>query len=150
MIAFSADQLLCVCACVRACVRACGRAGVRMCVCTHVYVQECVCVLVYTCDDMFTGDACDSDIDGDGIDNDVDNCPYVSNPGQEDTNGMEVICLCQQSTYIYTSLCNLVFCAWKYIQSLYFTALLLSESYTNHCVDNCNNVTNVLHPPSFK
>ena len=83
----------------------------------HVYVQECVCVLVYTCDDMFTGDACDSDIDGDGIDNDVDNCPYVSNPGQEDTNGMEVICLSQQSTYIYTSLYNLVFCAWKYIQS---------------------------------
>ena len=58
--------------------------------CTHVYVQVCVCVLVYTCDDMFTGDACDSDIDGDGIDNDVDNCPYVSNSGQEDTNGMEI------------------------------------------------------------
>ncbi|XP_061172263.1 cartilage oligomeric matrix protein-like isoform X2 [Saccostrea echinata] len=32
------------------------------------------------------GDACDEDIDGDGIVNNPDNCPYVANPGQENTD----------------------------------------------------------------
>ena len=32
----------------------------------------------------FLGDVCDDDIDDDGVLNEADNCPYVSNPGQDD------------------------------------------------------------------
>ena len=32
-----------------------------------------------------TIDSCDLDLDGDGLNNDVDNCPYIVNPGQENS-----------------------------------------------------------------
>ena len=31
--------------------------------------------------------SCDDDIDGDTVPNAVDNCPYLSNPAQDDTDG---------------------------------------------------------------
>ena len=44
---------------------------------------------------FLSGDLCDNDIDSDGVDNTADNCPYLSNPSQDDSDGDGVGDLCE-------------------------------------------------------
>ena len=44
---------------------------------------------------VLSGDLCDDDLDGDGVPNIADNCPYFSNPTQDDVDGNGVGDICE-------------------------------------------------------
>ncbi len=51
---------------------------------TSVAIALDVCAAFVDCNNNAVHDACEADTDGDGLIDECDNCPYDSNPGQED------------------------------------------------------------------